>query len=391
MRYAEFILLMALMMSTVAMSTDGVLPALPMIGEDLGVADENRRQLVVGALFLGLAAAQTVFGPLSDAWGRKPIIYFGFALFIVGCAVAVLATTFESMLLGRFIQGVGVAAPRVVAVAVVRDRFEGRQMAKTTSLIMTIFILVPVFAPTIGQAVLKVTDYWQGIFGFFALMAVVTSVWSRARLPETLPPDRRMPLSFRRVGAAFREVLTHRTTMGYLLAASCLFSAMLGYVTSAQQILQELYGLGDLFPVAFGALAGSIGLASFANSRLVVRFGMRRLARIALLVFIGMMSVFLAASLASAGMPPLWLLFVVLVPAFFCLGMLFGNLNAMAMQPMGHIAGSAAAVIGTATTGLSATFGSLIGQSYNGTVLPLAISFFVAPVLALAFTVWAER
>ncbi len=390
MRYAEFILLMALIMSTVALSTDGVLPALPMIGEEFGIVDENRRQLVVGALFLGLAIAQTVFGPLSDAWGRKPIVYFGFALFVVGCVAAVFAPTFEALLLGRFIQGVGVAAPRVVAVAVVRDRFEGRQMAKTTSLIMTIFILVPVFAPGIGQAVLVVTD-WQGIFWFFAAMAVATSLWAWLRLPETLAPENRLPLNFRRVGMAFREVVSHRRVMGYLFAVACLFSAILGYVTSAQQIFQEVYGLGELFPVAFGALAGSIGLSSFANSRLVIRFGMLRLARIALLTMIALMAGFAVGTVAWQGIPPLWLLFVLLVPGFFCLGMLFGNLNALAMQPMGHIAGSAAAVIGTLTTGLSATVGSLIGQAFDGTVMPLALGFLVLSVLAFAFTQWASR
>ena len=390
MRYAEFILLMALIMSTVALSTDGVLPALPMIGEEFHIIDQNRRQLVVGALFIGLAVAQTIFGPLSDAWGRKPILYFGFALFVVGCAVAVLAPTFESMLVGRFVQGFGAAAPRVIAVAVVRDRFEGRQMAKATSLIMTIFILVPVFAPGIGQAVLTVSD-WQGIFWFFTAMAVATSLWVWLRLPETLAPEHRLPLNFRRIGRAFREIVTHRRVMGYLFAVACLFSSILGYVTSAQQIFQEIYGLGELFPVAFGALAGSIGLSSFANSRLVMRFGMLRLARIALLAMITLMAGFAASAVAWHGMPPLWLVFVLLVPGFFCLGMLFGNLNALAMQPMGHIAGSAAAVIGTLTTGLSATLGPLIGQAYDGTVLPMAFGFLVLSVLSYSFTQWASR
>lgn len=390
MGYAEFIALMALIMSTVALSTDAVLPALPMIGDALGTVDENSRQLVVGVLFLGLAVSQALFGPLSDSLGRKPIIYLGFGLFAFGSLISIWATSFDMMLIGRFVQGFGAAAPRVISVAIIRDRFEGRQMAKTTSLIMTIFILVPVFAPAVGQLILTFA-HWHGIFWLFIVMAAATALWVGRRLPETLPPERRYPLSFRRVGSAFREVVSHRMAMGYLLAAASLLSALIGYVTSAQQILQDLYGLGELFPVAFGALASSLGLASFVNSRTVTSLGVRKTIRMALTAMI----VLTAASATSAflydGLPPLWLVFMFFVPMFFCLGMLFGNMNALAMQPMGHIAGSAAAVIGTGTTALSAMLGSLVGQAFDGTILPLAVSFLVFTVLALVFSVWAER
>lgn len=390
MRYAEFVVLMALIMSTAAMSIDTVLPALALIGDGLGVADDNLRQLVVGVFFIGMAGAQMLFGPLSDSLGRRPVLFAGLAVFALGCLISITAPSFEVMLAGRLIQGIGAAAPRVISVAIVRDRFEGRQMAKTISLIMTIFITVPIFAPMIGQGVVFFAG-WRGIFWMFLAMAATTTIWSVLRLPETLTPDHRHPLGFGRVGRACLEVLRHRTTMAYLLATSCVFSALIGYLTSAQQIFQELYGLGPLFPVAFGGLAGSIGLASFVNSRVVVLLGMRKLVGFALTVETALALAFAGATVLYGGMPPFWLMFPLLVPMFFCHGMLFGNLNALAMQPMGHIAGSAAAVIGTGTTALSALLGSLVGQAYNGTVLPLALGFAGFSVLAVIFYLAAER
>lgn len=390
MRHAEFIVLMALTMSLAALSIDAVMPALPMIGHELATDDDNRRQLVIGAFLLGMALAQVLFGPLSDSLGRKPILLFGIALFGAGCLISIWAPTFEMMILGRLIQGIGAAAPRVLTVAVIRDRFEGRQMAKTVSMVMTVSILVPVFAPLVGQGVLTFTG-WRGIFGLALGMGIVTAAWAGWRLPETLSDAHRHPLSFGRIARALVEVLTHRTVIAYLLAAACLFSAFVGYLTSAQQIFQETYGLGRMFPFAFGGLAGSIGLAAFVNSRIVVLLGMRRLVYMALTGMIGLAMAFAGLALLYQGIPPLWLTFLLLVPMFFCHGMLFGNLNALAMQPMGHIAGSAAAVIGTVVTAISATVGSLIGQTYDGTILPLALAFAGFGVLALGCCRWADR
>lgn len=389
MHQTEFILLMALIMSTAAMAIDTVLPALGLIGNAFDIADENLRQLVVGAFFMGMAAAQLLFGPLSDSLGRRPLLFAGIGVFVAGCVMSIVAPSFELMLLGRFIQGVGAAAPRVISVAIVRDRFEGRQMAKILSLIMSIFITVPIFAPTIGQGVVFFAG-WRGIFGMFLAMAAVMTVWAALRLPETLAPEHRHPLGFGRVGRAMVEVVRHRTTMCYLLAISSIFAALIGYLTSAQQIFQEVYGLGPLFPVAFGGLACSIGLASFTNSRLVGLLGMRRLVWIFLSGAISLAMTFAATALLFKGVPPFWLMFPLMVPMFFCHGMLFGNLNALAMQPMGHIAGSAAAVIGTATTALSALLGSLIGQAFDGTVLPMALGFAGFGLLALVFHWRAE-
>jgi len=389
MRYAEFIALMALIMSLPALSTDAVMPALPMIGHDLATADENDRQLIIGTFMIGMASTQVLFGPLSDSIGRKPLLVAGIALFGIGCLISIWAPTFEVMLLGRLVQGIGASAPRVLSVAIIRDQFEGRQMAKTVSMIMTVSILVPVFAPTVGQTVLLFTS-WHGIFTLTVAMGCVIIAWGGFRMPETLPPEKRRKLSFRRVGAAFVEVVTHRKTGAYLMAVTFLFSAFVGYLTSAQQLFQETYGLGKLFPFAFGALAGSLGLAAFVNSRIVLALGMRRLVYVALTGMITLSWSFLIVAWAFGGVPPLWVVFLLLVPAFFCHGMMFGNINAMAMQPMGHIAGSAAAVIGTVMTAVAAVFGSIIGQAYDGTILPMAMGFAGFSVLTLFCCLWAE-
>jgi MFS transporter, DHA1 family, multidrug resistance protein len=389
MGYREFVVLMALITSATALSIDAVLPALPLIGDELGAADENHRQLAVGALLAGLAFSQLVFGPLSDSLGRKPVIFLGIGLFAVGCLICIWAPSFDILLAGRLLQGFGAGGPRVVSVAVIRDRFEGRFMAKTISLVMTIFILVPVFAPAIGQGILLLA-HWHAIFWFYLATAAITALWVYVRLPETLSAENRHPLSPTRVFLALREIVTHRGTVGYLLSSAFIFAALVGYLTSAQQVLQELYGLGNLFPLAFGLLACSLGVSSFVNSRLVVRFGMGRLARgsLAAQVFFGV--VFVAVASWFDGVPPLWLLFVVMAPFFFCAGTVFGNLNALAMQPMGHIAGSAAAVIGATSTAISTFMGSMVGQSYNETVLPMALGFAVFGGLSLFFCLWAE-
>jgi len=384
----EFVLLLALSMSLVALSIDAVLPALSYIGEEMRV-DENRRQLVIGALFVGFALAQCIFGPLSDSIGRRRSMLFAVGVFLIGCLVSIFAPNFEVMLIGRFIQGLGAGGPRTLGVAVIRDRFEGSLMAKTLSLVMTVFILVPVLGPTIGQVVLTFAA-WRGIFWMYVVVALVAVTWMWLRLPETLPPSRRHPFHLGRIGRAVLEVVRTRVSLGYLLATGFIYSGFIGYLTSSQQVLQEAYGLGVYFPVVFGLLAASIGVSSFVNSQLVVRLGMHRLARGSLATFFSISVLFLIATAAFDGLPPLWVVFVAMVPMFFCVGLLFGNLNALAMQPMGHIAGTAAAVIGAGQTVISAGLGSLVGQSFDGTALPFAAGFCCFAGCSLLCAYWAE-
>jgi len=386
----EFVARVALMISLVALSIDAMLPALPAIGAELGVRGANDAQLVISALFLGLALAQMAYGPLSDSFGRKPVIYAGFAIFIAGCLLSILARGLETMLLGRFLQGVGAAGPRIVTMALVRDQFAGRAMARVMSLAMSVFIIVPVLAPGIGQAILLVA-HWRAIFVMLLAVALLALAWFALRQPETLPPARRAPFSLRAVGAAVRETFGHRAAFGYTMMAGLIFGAFVGYLTSAPQIfLGQYHTGGGRFAFYFGLLAACIGAAMLVNARLVMVWGMQLLCRAALVAACAASLVFFGWAWALAGAPPLWTLMAWLAVAFFCNGILFGNFNAMALEPLGHIAGVASAVVGSLTTFLSLALGTLIGRSFDGTILPLVGGFAGLGLAALAMMRWAE-
>ena len=387
--FAEFVILVSMMMSLTALSIDAILPALSQIGSDLNVQNANDRQLVVSMIFLGLAFGQLFFGPLSDKTGRKPAIYAGYGLFIAGSLLSIFSVSFSMMLFGRLLQGAGVSAPRAVTLALVRDQYEGRAMARVMSFVMTVFILVPMIAPIMGQTILLFSG-WRSIFGVFVLLAAFTLLWFALRMPETLAPEDRAPFSLERIIGATREILRTRIALGYTVTAGLVSSAHLGYLNSAQQVFQEQYTLGELFPLFFAVTAFSIGLASFLNARLVVRFGMRLLVRWALLVIFGLSIAIFGVALLSAGQPPLWLFMVYLMLVFFCIGILFGNMNALAMEPLGHIAGIGAAVVGSLSTLISVMLGTMIGRSYNGTILPLVAGIAILTGLALVVVRWVE-
>jgi DHA1 family bicyclomycin/chloramphenicol resistance-like MFS transporter len=390
LRFGEFVTLTALIISLVALSIDVMLPALQQIGGELGAPRANDAQLVITALFVGLALGQVFFGPLSDSVGRKPAIYAGLLLFIIGCLMSILATDFTVMLAGRVLQGLGAAGPRSVTVALVRDQYEGRAMARVMSLVMAVFIMVPALAPGIGQIILAIA-HWRAIFGFMLAVAAVSLVWFALRQPETLAPERRARFSLGRILLAVRETCTSRVAFGYTLSSGLIFGAFVGYLNTAQQIFQIQYGLGALFPLYFGALALAIGGASLVNARLVLRHGMRRISAWALGLLTGLSLAFLVLAYTMAGAPPLWGLMAYMSATFFCIGMLFANFNALAMEPLGHIAGVGAAVIGSLTTLISLILGTAIGQAYDGTVLPLIAGFALLGLAAIAVMRWIER
>jgi DHA1 family bicyclomycin/chloramphenicol resistance-like MFS transporter len=387
--YVEFVVLMSMMMSLTALSIDAMLPALPQIGSDLNVQNGNTRQLVISIIFLGLALGQLFFGPLSDKTGRKPAIYAGYALYIAGALMSLLAISFPILLLGRFLQGVGVSAPRAVTLALVRDRFEGRAMARVMSFIMTTFILVPMIAPSLGQAILLYSG-WRAIFGSFILLAIITLAWFALRLPETLAPENRAPFSLGRIISATREILKTRASLGYTVSAGLISGAFIGYLNSSQQIFQEQFALGELFPLFFAVIALSIGVASLLNTRLVIRFGMRFLVSWSLIMIFALSLIALLIALLAAGQPPLWLFMTYLMLAFFCVGILFGNQNSLAMEPLGSMAGIGAAIVGSLSTLISMPLGTIIGQSYNGTILPLIVGMAVLAGIAILVVRWAE-
>ncbi|MDF2367574.1 multidrug effflux MFS transporter [Sneathiella sp.] len=388
--FAEQIILLALMISMVALSIDVMLPALFDISHDLHADDPNDRQYVVAAVFLGLAIGQLFYGPISDSTGRKTAIYFGFGLFLIGCLLSIFAPNFTIMLIGRLLQGLGVASPRIVSLALIRDQYEGREMARFVSLVMTVFILVPVLAPALGQFILFFAE-WRMIFVVLFALGLATLIWFGLRQEETLPVEKRAPLSLKRIWRAVKEVIYTRAAFGFTMVGGFIFSAFLGYLTMSQQIFQDQYDVGEMFAVYFGVLALALGAASFMNARLVMRFGMRKLSYHALVVLTILSILFMVYAYMCDGHPPLWTLVSFFMVIFFCIGILFGNFNAMAMEPLGHIAGVAAAVIGSITTFVSMGIGTVIAQLYDGTVFPLIASFAVLGALSLAAMAWTIK
>ena len=388
--YREFVTLMAVIISITALSIDMMLPAFPDIGRDLKILHPNDIQLVVSVLILGMGIGQILFGPLSDCFGRKPIIFIGFLIFTLGCLLSIFSTNFETMLVGRIIQGIGVAGPRTAIVALIRDQYDGRAMAKIMSSIMAIFIFVPAIAPALGQIILLRTN-WRIIFGVLMLQGLLALTWFTIRQPETLPPHLRIPFSVPRIFNGLYEVCTNRLSLGYTIAAGFMSGALLSYLNCAQQIFQEIYHLGRQFPFYMGFLALAIGGASFVNSRIVMRFGMRSLSYRAVLFFIILMTLYLIVTLQMGGYSPLWLLLLCFMLSFFCLGIIFGNLNAIAMKPLGHIAGVGAAVIGSLTSLISSPISMGIGRYYNGTTIPLAWGFVILGISTAAAMYWADN
>ena len=389
LRPGEFLALVALLMSLPALSTDAMLPALPAIGHDLGVPRRNDVQFVVTAMLFGLALGQVVFGPLSDRIGRKPAIHAGLGLYMAGCLMSVFAPVFEVMIASRIVQGIGLAGPRIVIIALVRDQYEGREMARLMSFAIAVFVLVPTIAPALGQGIQWLAG-WRAIFATFFAVAAIGFTWLALRQPETLPAARRRTLSPRTVWAAVLEILRIRTARGYILATACAFAPFIAYLSSAQQIFQEGYRVGVLFPVYFGVLALAIGGASLVNARLVLKYGMRRITRAAAVSITLVSVVAWALALAFDGLPPLWLFMAYLLAVFVSFGHLFGNLNALAMEPLGHIAGVGAAVVASLPTFVAVPFGALVGLTFDGTMYVQISAFAVFGAGALAAMRWAE-
>lgn len=369
----EFTLLMALLMSIVAISIDALLPALSMLGSELGVSDVNRTQLVISFIFGGMAIGQLIAGPMSDAVGRKPILYSGIALYLAGSMFCYFTQDFNHLLAGRFVQGLGVAGPYVTAISVVRDKYSGRDMARVMSLIMMIFILVPAIAPSLGQAMMHLSG-WRAIFLLYIGYAITIGVWITLRLEETLPVSHRIPLKAKAFAHGFGIVLRNRTTTLYILCMGLCFGSFIGYLGASRQIFQDQFGTGENFSLYFGGLALVLGVASLTNSRVVARLGMRFICLRAMGSIVVASALFLALHfVVDAITLPMFLVYAVIL--FFSFGIMFGNLNAIAMEPMGEVAGMAAAITGATSSIISLTLGTMIGQMYDNTLIPIACGF----------------
>ncbi|MEO3387470.1 multidrug effflux MFS transporter [Mesorhizobium sp. CAU 1741] len=384
----EFIALAAAMMALNALAIDIMLPALQQIGGHLGVADENARQFVITAYVAGFGLTQLVFGPLSDRFGRRVPLLVGMTIYVIAAFACAFAPSFGILLALRFVQGLGAAATRVIAVSIVRDTFGGRAMAEVMSLIFMVFMVIPVVAPGVGQVLLLAFD-WPAIFVFMGIMGFVFTFWTWARLPETLKEEYRRPLRASVILEGFRIVATNRMSVCYTIAMTLIFGALFGFINSAQQVYIGIYEVGTMFPLYFAVVAGLMAFSSFANSRLVGRFGMRRMAHGALLGFIVLTGA--AFVLATMGPVPLWAftsLFALSMMTFAWIG---ANFNSLAMEPLGHVAGTASSVQGFFQTVGGGLVGASIGQAFNGTIVPLAAGYFFAGVLALIMVLIAEK
>lgn len=389
--FVEFVCLIALMMGLISLSIDNLLPAFGPIQADFGIADPNALQYLLSVYMVGFGLMQLVYGPLSDMVGRRPVLMIGLAVFCVGSVIAIVADGFALLLVARFIQGMGAAAMRVLTVAIIRDRYQGREMARVMSLTMMVFIIVPVFAPAIGGFFLLLGS-WRLIFWSMLGLALIQAVWQGMRLPETLHPDHRFPVSPARIAAGLRQCVLTRATLGYTTAMALMFGCLMSYLVSSQPIFETVvYGLGPWFPAAFGAIAAVMSVASFTSAGLVRRLGMRRLSHAGLCGFTAMSGLLLIVGLAYDGRPPLLLFGAIMAGAMFLFSLTMPSFGTMAMEPLGAIAGTASSFIGFTTTIAGAALGALVGQAFDGTVVPLSVGFFGLSLLCVVVALWTER
>ena len=388
MRFPEFVVIVASIIALNPLALDMMLPALPNIGASFKISDGNYLQSVLSTFLLGFGAGQFVIGPLSDRFGRRPVLLTGMVLYGLASMLALFAPSFEALLLARALQGLGTAATRVIATSIVRDCYSGRRMASVMSLVMMIFVAVPIIAPSFGQAVMFVAQ-WRGIFIVLMAYGLFTLLWSVLRLPETLPVSERKPLTVRQVVDSFRQTLTNRQTLGYALAAGGVQGVLFAYVFSSEQVFTEIYHLGHYFPLAFAAIAIGIALAGFLNARFVGRLGMRVISHSALVVFALVAVAMLIAAWANALPLPLYMALSAI--ALFTFGLMMSNFTALAMEPQGHIAGTASSLYGSITTLLGISIGVTLGQLYDGTLLPFALGSLIFTLAALAVVLVTER
>ena len=378
----EFIVLMAALMSIVALSIDAVLPALPDIGNFLSVKDASDNPKLITSIFLGLGVGQLIFGPLSDSLGRKPIVYIGFVVFIIASIICVTTKSFEMMLFGRILQGVGLASPRTMCIAMVRDSYSGDYIAKVLSFVVMIFILIPVIAPSLGQFLMN-HYHWHSIFIFNLGFGVLVMLWFWIRQPETLKPQYKISyrLSIFKTGTiAFFRI---KPAVIYTILSGLITGSFMVYLSTSQRIFEQQYNMKEEFPLIFASLAISVGLSTFMNSQLVVKFGMRKIVHFAMLSFVLISLVFIIL-FSSGNKPSIEVLLGFFVLQFFTIGFLFGNLRALAMEPMGHIAGIGSALNGFISTVMAVPIANYIGKFVIDSVTPLFVGFLICGLVSLA-------
>jgi len=388
MGFAEFVGMVAALMALNALAVDIMLPALQEIGFALNVVQANSSQAVLSSYLLGFGIGQLLVGSISDRFGRRPVLLAGLAVYVVAAALCSAAPSFELLIAGRILQGMGSAAPRVITISIVRDCYSGRRMASVMSLAMMVFMAVPILAPSIGQVVILLAP-WRAIFGLLTIYGIGAGLWIWLRLPETLPAAKRRSLAPAELLRLMREIVGNRQSVGYALAGGTMFGAMFGFLVSAQQVFTDFFRLGPYFPIAFASVALAMSMSSFLNSRLVVRFGMRRLSHAAVTVYVVLAAI--GATLTRLDLLTVAPFLILLGGMMFLLGMIFSNFNSLAMEPQGRAAGTASSLFGSITTLMATAIGSAIGAAYDGTPVPLTTGFLVFGTATLLIVAIAEK
>lgn len=386
----ELVALFALMMSLTALSMDSMLPAFPYIAEALAIKDYQKTQWIVSALIFGMVFGEIVFGPVSDAIGRKKSIVIGICIYIIGSLIALSASSLTVFLIGRMIQGFGVAGPKIASRALIRDMYKGAAMARIMSFVMMVFILVPLLAPTVGQLIIQVAN-WHWIFALLIAQATIAAVWLMIRQTETLSKENRIPINRTRLITDIGIILKRRDVVAFTILLGSMFAGLMLYISTAQSIFQDIYQTGDRFPFFFAMFAIGISFVNFYNGKIVQRVGMLPCVTSALKVLIIMSFLLLVFALYFDGVPPFVLFMSLGMVMFSCLGMVFGNVNAMAMEPLGKMAGLGASLISSLSSLLAIFLSAAVGQFYQATVIPLASGFVMFSVLALIMLKYGNR
>lgn len=385
----EFVALMASLMAIVALTIDAILPAISIIGTAIHSEDPTVNQLLITMIFLGLGVGQLFFGPLSDSYGRKPIVYVGFIVFTFASVICLFAPNIEVMILGRILQGIGLSAPRTIVISIIRDSYKGDYMAKVMSFVVAFFILIPIVAPAIGKLILDQFG-WKAIFYMQLLFALIVALWFWKRQKETLKPEYKVSFSIKLFIDGTKEFVKHKETIAFTMISGLITGAFLVYLSASQHIFENQYALKEVFPYIFAGLSISIGLSTFLNGTLVLRFGMRKLSFMALITFC-VIAVLYVIVFWSSNNPNIYVLIAFLFAQFFCLGFMWGNFRSIAMEPIGHIAGIGAAINGFVSTLLSIPIATLVGYYVKDTVWPMFLGLAICGIGSLIIFILSKR
>lgn len=384
----EFVAMMAAIFGLQAMGIDIMLPALDIVGEHYAVKEANHQQYVIFAFVFGFGFPQLIFGPISDRFGRKILLQLSLVGYFITAFACMFAPSFAALLTFRFLQGICCAGTRVSAGAIIRDLTKGRSMASILSLVYTVFMIVPILAPAIGTAIMAFMD-WRWVFGSLGVFSAIIFTWTQLRLPMTLAEEDRRPFSLEQVSGAFKMIASHRITAGYMLASGVIFGCLFAFIGASEQVFDDVFGRGEKFYLYFAGIAGMLAVMNLLNSRVVGRYGMRRISHVVVLIFIALsLSNLLYMQIVGQDF---WVFYVLFMLTFGCFGMMGANFSSLAMEYMGQVAGTASAVYGFVTITLSSSLGFLVAGRFDGTVRPLLIAYVLLGLTSLAIILITER